>query len=96
MPFVSSREVEEFTSIIKDLLLQADELEKVVSNLKNENNVLKKENESLKFQLDNENEIDFLNYKIKELNKRVLELEEDLKFERREKVKLLTKLFELE
>lgn len=57
---------------------------------------LKKENESLKFQLDNENEIDFLNSKIKELNKRVLELEEDLKFERREKVKLLTKLFELE
>ena len=84
MPFVSSREVEEFTSIIKDLLLQADELEKVVTNLK-------KENESLKFQLDNENEIDFLNSK-----KRVLELEEDLKFERREKVKLLTKLFELE
>jgi hypothetical protein len=96
MPFVSSREVEEFTLIIKDLLLQADELEKVVSNLKNENNDLKKENESLKFQLDNENEIDFLNSKIKELNKRVLELEEDLKFERREKVKLLTKLFELE
>lgn len=89
MPFVSSREVEEFTSIIKDLLLQADELEKVVTNLKNEN-------ESLKFQLDNENEIDFLNSKIKELNKRVLELEEDLKFERREKVKLLTKLFKLE
>lgn len=57
---------------------------------------LKKENESLKFQLDNENEIDFLNSKIKELNKRVLELEEDLKFEKREKVKLLTKLFELE
>lgn len=57
---------------------------------------LKKENESLNFQLDNENEIDFLNSKIKELNKRVLELEEDLKFERREKVKLLTKLFELE
>nr|DAR76001.1 MAG TPA: cell division protein [Caudoviricetes sp.] len=57
---------------------------------------LKKENESLKFQLDNENEIDFLNSKIKELNKRILELEEDLKFERREKVKLLTKLFELE
>lgn len=56
---------------------------------------LKKENKSLKFQLDNENEIDFLNSKIKELNKRVLELEEDLKFERREKVKLLTKLFEL-
>lgn len=96
MPFVSLREVEEFTSIIKDLLLQADELEKVVSNLKNENNDLKKENESLKFQLDNENEIDFLNSKIKELSKRVLELEEDLKFERREKVKLLTKLFELE
>ena len=36
MPFVSSREVEEFTSIIKDLLLQADELEKVVSNLNKE------------------------------------------------------------
>lgn len=46
--------------------------------------------------LKKENEIDFLNSKIKELNKRVLELEEDLKFERREKVKLLTKLFELE
>lgn len=57
---------------------------------------LKKENESLKFQLDNEDEINFLNSKIRDLQSRVLELEEDLMFEKREKVKLLTKLFELE
>ena len=82
MPFVSSREVEEFTSVIKDLLSQADELEKVVTNLKNENADLK-------------NKVDFLNNKIKDLMSKNLQLEEELMFEKRENSKLMTKLFEL-
>lgn len=80
--FNNFKKIKEYSLLMDDLFLKADELEKVVTNLKNEKNDLK-------------NKVDFLNEKIKELMSKNLQLEEDLMFERREKTKLMTKLFEL-
>lgn len=82
MAYVSDKEVKEVALIVEGLVSMTDELEKVVTNLKNENTDLK-------------NKVDFLNDKIKDLMTKNLQLEEDLMFEKRENSKLMTKLFEL-
>ena len=82
MAYVSDKEAKVVVSIVEGLVSMTDELEKVVINLKNENADLK-------------NKVDFLNDKIKDLMSKNLQLEEDLMFEKREKTKLMTKLFEL-
>ena len=82
MAYVSDKEANAVVSIVKGLVSMTDDLEKVVTNLKNENADLK-------------NKVDFLNNKIKDLMSKNLQLEEDLMFEKRENSKLMTKLFEL-